>query len=51
MIITIQVITLLSTLCGFCYAFGGKTQMNRSNGAKIMSAGLIALAVIAAWGP
>lgn len=50
MIIAIQTITILFTLCGFVYAFGRKTQMDRSNGAKATATGLIAPAIIAAWG-
>lgn len=46
---SICTIIILSTFFGFCYAFVGKTQMDRSNGAKITAAGLIALAIIAAW--
>ena len=42
MLISAQIITILFTFCGFCYTFGGKTQMDRSNG--------IALAILAAWG-
>lgn len=50
MLISAQIITILFTFCGFCYTFGGKTQMDRSNGSKVTAAGLIALAILAAWG-
>lgn len=49
MLIPTQIIIIISTLFGFIFAFGGKTQMDRSNGAKVTAAGLIALAIIAAW--
>lgn len=50
MLIFAQIITILVTFCGFSYTFGGKTQMDRSNGSKVTAAGLIALAILAAWG-
>lgn len=50
MLISSQIITILFTFCGFCYTFGGKTQMDRSNGSRVTAAGLIALAILAAWG-
>ena len=36
---------ILITFSGFCYTFGGKTMNDRSNGAKVTSAGLLD-----AWG-
>lgn len=50
MVIAAQIITILFTFFGFCYTFGGKTQMDRSNGSRVTAAGLIALAILAAWG-
>ena len=32
---------ILITFAGFCYTFGGKTMNDRSNGAKVTSAGLL----------
>lgn len=40
----------LITSTGFCYAFGGKTMNDRSNGAKVTSAGLLALSILIAFG-
>ena len=40
MLISAQIITILFTFCGFCYTFGGKTQMDRSNGSRVTAAGL-----------
>ena len=50
MLISAQIIIIISTVFGFCFTFGGKTQMDRSNGSKVTAAGLIALAILAAWG-
>lgn len=33
-----------------CYAFGGKTMNDRSNGAKVTSAGMLALSILIAFG-
>lgn len=45
-----EVTILFVLFCGIVYAFGGKTQMDRSNGSKIAAAGMIALAILAALG-
>lgn len=50
MVIISQIAIIPFTLCGFVYTFGGKTQMDRSNGSRVMAAGLIALAIVAAFG-
>lgn len=50
MLISAQIIVVISTVFGFAFAFGGKTQMDRSNGSRVTAAGLIALAILAAWG-
>lgn len=50
MLISAQIIIIVSTVFGFFFAFGGTTQMDRSNGSKVTAAGLIALAILAAWG-
>lgn len=42
-------ITLI-TVVGFVFAFGGKTMNDRSNGAKVTSAGLLALSILIAFG-
>lgn len=41
---------ILITFSGFCYTFGGKTMNDRSNGAKVTSAGLLALSILIAFG-
>ena len=41
---------ILITFAGFCYTFGGKTMNDRSNGAKVTSAGLLALSILIAFG-
>lgn len=40
----------LITIVGFIFAFGGKTMNDRSNGAKVTSAGLLALAILVSFG-
>ena len=50
MLISAQIITILFTFCGFCYTFGGKTQIDRSNGSKVTADGLIHMAILVAWG-
>lgn len=50
MLIAAQIIIVALTLFSFIFAFGGKTQMDRSNGSKVTAAGLIALAILAVWG-
>lgn len=41
---------ILITFSGFCHTFGGKTMNDRSNGAKVTSAGLLALSILIAFG-
>lgn len=43
-------ILITFTGTGFCYAFGGKTMNDRSNGAKVTSAGMLALSILIAFG-
>lgn len=41
---------LALTFMAFCFAFGGKNTYDRSNGAKVASAGLVAAAILClAW--
>ena len=44
---TLLVLVTIITLISFVYAYGGKTVNERSSGAKITAAGLIALGLIA----
>ena len=41
---------ILITFSGFCHTFGGKTMNDRSNGAKVTSADLLALSILIAFG-
>lgn len=45
------VVILFSAFEGTVFAFGGKNVSDRANGAKVASASLIALAILAAFMP
>ena len=46
-----EIVILFSVFEGTVFAFGGKNVSDRANGAKVASASLIALAILAATAP